>query len=318
MKFFPGIVMLSILFVSCAPSPKQIQPPIPETQLAVHTLVPTAQPTDTPKTIFTATILPTATIRTTATIQPTATPAPGATPVNTVVPTETQTQSNLNNCLPDNAKVENGKVVKITDGNTIDVNMNGSVFTIRYIGIDTPETLDPNSPLQVYGPAAAQRNLELVNGKDVILVKDTSETDRNDRLLRYVFVGDVFVNEIMVKEGYAFAKQYPPDTACSQVFSAAQGQAQAALMGLWQATPTTNALIATDISPTVSGGCPEGCTEQKPGCDIKGNINSNEEKIYHVPGSSSYSRTKIDPSNGERWFCTQGEAVSNGWRAPRN
>jgi hypothetical protein len=61
-----------------------------------------------------------------------------------------------------------------------------------------------------------------------------------------------------------------------------------------------------------SSGCPEGCTEPKPGCDIKGNITY--DHIYHLPGQLFYNRTKISPERGERWFCTEEEARSNGWR----
>jgi hypothetical protein len=63
-------------------------------------------------------------------------------------------------------------------------------------------------------------------------------------------------------------------------------------------------------------GCPLGCTEQIPGCDIKGNISfTSGNKIYHVPGGEFYNQTQIDPASGERWFCTEEEAVANGWRA---
>lgn len=66
-------------------------------------------------------------------------------------------------------------------------------------------------------------------------------------------------------------------------------------------------------------GCPNGCTVQKLGCDIKGNISqSSGEKIYHVPGQEFYSRTNIDSEYGERWFCTESEAEVNGWRKAYN
>ena len=55
-------------------------------------------------------------------------------------------------------------------------------------------------------------------------------------------------------------------------------------------------------------------SEQKEGCVIKGNINSSGEKIYHIPGGSSYTKTQIDTSKGEKWFCTEEEAVAAGWR----
>lgn len=62
-------------------------------------------------------------------------------------------------------------------------------------------------------------------------------------------------------------------------------------------------------------GCPRGCWEAKLGCNIKGNISIDSgEKIYHVPGQEYYAQTKISPEYGERWFCTEAEAIMNGWR----
>lgn len=63
------------------------------------------------------------------------------------------------------------------------------------------------------------------------------------------------------------------------------------------------------------GGCPNGCTYHKAGCDIKGNISFNTNgKIYHMPGGEFYDATVINPDYGERWFCTASEAIANGWR----
>lgn len=67
-------------------------------------------------------------------------------------------------------------------------------------------------------------------------------------------------------------------------------------------------------TPTIHG-CPNGCTYHKSGCDIKGNISiDTREKIYHVPGGEYYEETIIRPEYGERWFCTEQEAIDNGWR----
>lgn len=81
-------------------------------------------------------------------------------------------------------------------------------------------------------------------------------------------------------------------------------------------SPTYSAYIApTSKGNTTSDGCPYGCTEHKAGCDIKGNISFNTgEKIYHVPGGYYYDSTVINPAYGERWFCTEAEAIANGWR----
>ena len=71
----------------------------------------------------------------------------------------------------------------------------------------------------------------------------------------------------------------------------------------------------TALPEIIVFACPEGCTEQKPGCDIKGNISVNsKEKIYHMVGQQNYDQTVISPEKGERWFCTEEEAVANGWR----
>jgi hypothetical protein len=87
------------------------------------------------------------------------------------------------------------------------------------------------------GRQAAAANEELVGGRTVVLEKDVSETDRYDRLLRYVYVGDTFVNEELVRLGFALARSYPPDTKHNAVFAAAQQAASDTGVGMW-APPT--------------------------------------------------------------------------------
>ncbi|MGQ9890155.1 MAG: sunset domain-containing protein, partial [Aggregatilineales bacterium] len=104
-------------------------------------------------------------------------------------------------------------------------------------------------------------------------------------------------------------------------FQAAQRLAREQGAGLWGACNFEAVPQATTIAPappSTQGGCPQGCQEQQPGCLIKGNISSKGEKIYHVPGARWYDRTKIDPSKGERWFCSPEEAERNGWRAAKD
>lgn len=88
--------------------------------------------------------------------------------------------------------------------------------------------------------------------------------------------------------------------------------------------PPTAAPVATPLPavptpiptpPTQPSLCPQGCESPQPGCEIKGNINREGEKIYHAPGWRDYNRTEIDPAKGERYFCTSQEAQANGWRA---
>lgn len=129
------------------------------------------------------------------------------------------------------------------DGDTIAVNMNGDVETVRFIGIDTPETHKPNTPVQCYGPAAAAFTKNTIGTNTVRLVSDSLNTDRDryGRLLRYVYLPDgTLVNEKLVQEGYAFYYPYFPFSK-STAFKADQDAAMAAHRGLWgncQPTPT--------------------------------------------------------------------------------
>jgi endonuclease YncB( thermonuclease family) len=96
-------------------------------------------------------------------------------------------------------------VTRIIDGDTIDVEMNGTVYRVRYVGVNTPESDEP-----CYGDAT-DANAALVDGQTVTLVRDHSNTDRYDRLLRFVYVGSIFVNAELVRLGYAEAVLYEPD-----------------------------------------------------------------------------------------------------------
>lgn len=123
-------------------------------------------------------------------------------------------------------------VTKVVDGDTIQLNTGQAV---RYIGIDTPETKDPRKPVQCFGKEAADKNRELVEGKTVRLEKDVSETDRYGRLLRYVFVGDLFINDYLVRQGFAHASAYPPDIKYQDQFREAEQEAREQKRGLWAA-----------------------------------------------------------------------------------
>lgn len=127
--------------------------------------------------------------------------------------------------------------MRVIDGDTIEVLINGGTYKVRYIGIDTPEVNDPRPDVQALAAEATLVNRNLVDGKVVELEKDMSETDRYGRLLRYVYVGDTFVNAELVTLGYAQAVTYPPDVKYEDLFLQLQIQAQEAGLGLW-ATPT--------------------------------------------------------------------------------
>jgi micrococcal nuclease len=191
------------------------------------------------------------------------------------------------------------------DGDTIEVLIAGATYKVRYIGVDTPETVDPRRPVGCFGREASERNRQLVEGKTVELEKDISETDKYGRLLRYVWVDGEMVNATLVREGYAVASTYPPDVKHQELFRSLQEEARDAGLGLWG----PEACIPTPVSP---GVCDYSGTSQPV---IKGNISQTTgEKIYHVPGGEFYDKTVIDEAAGERWLCTEQDAVAAGWR----
>jgi micrococcal nuclease len=126
------------------------------------------------------------------------------------------------------------EVVSVTDGDTIRVLMpDGTNEPVRLIGIDAPEDGS------LLDQEATDYLEELVLGKDVRMVVDVSDRDRFDRLLRYIYVGDLFVNEEMVRAGLAIAKRYKPDIAMASVLEAAQERAEQGALGLFSVVTTT-------------------------------------------------------------------------------
>jgi len=119
------------------------------------------------------------------------------------------------------------KVVRAIDGDTIKLETGQ---TVRYIGIDTPELHHPKKKLECFGKEARNKNKQLVEGKLVRLEKDISETDKYWRLLRYVYVSTTaspsgeFVNDLLVREGYAYASTFPPDVKFSDHFRILEGE----------------------------------------------------------------------------------------------
>ncbi len=122
---------------------------------------------------------------------------------------------------------ETAKVTRVIDGDTIIIKGD---YRIRYIGIDTPEVYPEE---EAYGIEAWQANRRLVEGKEVRLERDISETDKYGRRLRYVYVDDIFVNAELVKQGLAEAKAYPPDTKYQDYLEQLEAEAREAGRGMW-------------------------------------------------------------------------------------
>lgn len=129
------------------------------------------------------------------------------------------------------------QVVRFDDGDTITVDMNGTTETVRFIGVDTPETHHPDRPIECYGQEAANYTKRLIGSQKVRLQADPLDTnrDRYGRLLRHVYLPDnTLVQQKLITEGYGFAYTFFPFTKVVQ-FSAYELQAKNAGRGLWTA-----------------------------------------------------------------------------------
>ncbi len=135
---------------------------------------------------------------------------------------------------------EKASVTRVVDGDTIDVSINGAPFTVRFVGMDTPETVDPRRPVGCFGKEASNETKSLLTGKTVILQKDISNTDKYKRILRYIYLPledgtYLFVNDFLVREGFAKVYTYPPDVKYDQRFKEAEQEAKANNRGMWSA-----------------------------------------------------------------------------------
>ena len=200
-------------------------------------------------------------------------------------------------------------VEQVVDGDTI-VLEDGR--TVRYIGIDTPETKHPSQGQECFGQEASFRNKQLVEGKVIQLEKDVSETDRYGRILRYVWLDNQMINQVLVEEGYAYAASFPPDIKHQDQLTLAEAEARELRRGLWSAC---NVARSNESDHQVLGTSTDNTLPTD--CTIKGNISENG-KLYHLPGCDSYNQVVISQQKGERWFCSESDALSAGWTKAGN
>ncbi len=196
------------------------------------------------------------------------------------------------------------KVSYVIDGDTIDIEND---TRIRLIGINSPERGEC-----FYSESRAYMK-ELLSDEDIRIEKDISGSDRYDRLLRYVYVpsndpqdDDVFVNEKMIREGYAKVLAIAPDNRYRDLLSSAEEEAKKKLRGIWGSCKIEideKSLREVDTLPKDSS------------CTIKGNISEKAYgRNYFVEGCPNYNRIKIDTRKGEAYFCTEEEAVASGFK----
>ena len=148
------------------------------------------------------------------------------------------------------------RVVRVVDGDTIVVDIGGTQYHLRYIGMDTPESVQPNTPVEPMALAATAANKVLVEGKTVILEKDVSEIDQYGRILRDVWVQHdgavVLVGLELVRDGFAQVTTYPPDVKYVDLLTVAQDSARTAAIGLWGSAAAATLAPTGTPAPTAS------------------------------------------------------------------
>jgi micrococcal nuclease len=132
----------------------------------------------------------------------------------------------------------NAAVTRVVDGDTFEARIGGVVEDIRLIGIDTPETVKPDTPVQCFGPQASEFTHHLLEGRTVRIVAGVEQRDIYGRLLAYVHLGRRFVNAMLVRRGLARTLTIPPNDRFAPALRRLELHAAQAGRGLWGACGT--------------------------------------------------------------------------------
>ena len=178
-------------------------------------------------------------------------------------------------------------VSSVVDGDTVKINVDGTIETFRLIGMDTPETVDPRKEVQCFGLEASNKAKELLSGKKVRIETDSSQGtyDKYNRLLAYIYREDgLFYNKYMIEQGYAHEYIYNTPYKYQAEFRTAQKQAEANKLGLWsQSTCNGNTTIsATTNSTSTTTATPPPATTQS---EVKFYTSSYGTAKYYYPVS---------------------------------
>ncbi|UGB26240.1 thermonuclease family protein [Methylorubrum sp. B1-46] len=219
------------------------------------------------------------------------------------------------------AETINGRA-SVIDGDTLDIR--GTRFRLQ--GVDTPESAqmcgDANGKDYPCGRRAAFALSDKIGHGNVAC--EVVDKDRYGRSVAVCRTGGEDLNAWLVAQGWGMAyRQY------STAYVRHEEEAKAEKRGIWvgQFTPPWDwrrGHRAADTGTRPAEAATAEPRSVKPpartaaGCEIKGNVNRKGDRIYHIPGSRDYDRTVINEGSGERMFCTEEEARSAGWRAPRS
>lgn len=219
----------------------------------------------------------------------------------------------------DISKFEEYKLQEIIDGDTIRIKYNGSSEKVRLLLVDAPETNHETLGEQPYGPEAKEFLKQLLADEDSVFVEfDVSYRDKYERLLAYIYTKDgISVQEQLLKNGLVrVAYIYDPNTKHVDWFKSIQKTAQKLAIGIWSVEDyVTNrgydkeayyAAVKEEIQSKVDEDHSKNSSNGS--CEIKGNINSKGNKIYHMPGQRDYDNTVP-----EEMFCTEEEAEAAGF-----
>jgi len=189
---------------------------------------------------------------------------------------------------------------RVIDGDTIEI----AGRHIRLEGIDAPETAQTCGRRLIgtwrCGAAAADALAKLVAQHKVSC--ESRGTDKYDRMLGICFVDGRDINAEMVREGFAWAF-----VKYSQTYVQQEAEARVERVGIWQGSAEPAWVYREKRWTGAEQAAPKGCA-------IKGNVTEHGQ-IYHMPWSPWYGKVKIDELKGERWFCSEAEAIAAGWRA---
>jgi len=239
-----------------------------------------------------------------------------------MAPKSNDTEKKVPTTASNNPERIKAKVTDVVDGDTIKVLYKGKEETVRMLLIDTPETHHPKLGVQPYGMQASNYTKNLLSGKTIEVEPAVNEgRDKYGRLLAYLFINGQSVQEKILEQGLArVAYIYPPNTKYLDEYRAAEEKAKKKKLRIWSvagyarddgyhpevmagASKSDKAGDSIGFSPDANGNC---------GGHIKGNINRDGEKIYHLPNDRFYKVTKA-----EQCFMTEKDAVKAGFRASR-